>query len=240
MIGRRELASSIQAGDRIVSGLACESMACGRPTWAIAAFVCAELWVVDPCHAERVYRMVDNPAIQNGYLLDGTITTTDDAPFDSPLSEEEILGWDWSLSGNGSYSASSLQYTDDGRIALGVRITPTTIELPLATAENPGLAELQLQRSVPNRGLVGHSIRWNTQYDVALGARNISAAYQLGGDVVIGFWSGEVVVDHASTWVLARAVPEPASVVCVALAVISLLATCRARSSIGRPWAIEW
>ncbi|MCA9239635.1 MAG: hypothetical protein KDA37_05525, partial [Planctomycetales bacterium] len=50
-------------------------------------------------HAERIYRLVDYPDLQNGHTLSGTITTTDDAPDDGLLHAGEIVAWEWSSTG---------------------------------------------------------------------------------------------------------------------------------------------
>src|SRR5262245_31502657 len=75
--------------------------------------VVAAMWAgAGPCHAARVYQVVNYPLEQFGHTINGTITTTDDAPLDSILQATEILDWQWSITGPHAFSAMRNEFVD--------------------------------------------------------------------------------------------------------------------------------
>jgi hypothetical protein len=171
------------------------------------------------CRAERVYRLVDNPASQEGHFLNGTITTTNDAANDSSLDLAEILGWQWSVSGPHSFAASSQDFLNNTSIAIGVRITNQAISLPVATLSTPGPFRLSLSRETPMvRGAFVHSLFWSSLNTPSAGTRNIYSASYLQSDAILSFWSGNATFPSNSGWLIAVAVPEPSTVVLIVLA----------------------
>lgn len=171
------------------------------------ALICAA-----PCQAGRVYRLVDYPANQNGHFLKGTITTTDDAPSDSLLGLAEILSWQWNISGANTFAASSQDFLNDSSLVMGVQISNDAISIVPATIDNPFPGRvLQLSRETlsPRRGSLSHRLSWDTIY--VLGDTNIYSASRLVGDAIQSFWSDTVDVDSDATWLIAIAVPEPAT-----------------------------
>jgi hypothetical protein len=176
-----------------------------------------------PCSAARVYQLVNYPPDQDGYSLAGTITTTDQAPLDSILDVAEILDWQWSAAGPIPVVASRNDHVLDETVASGLRITNSTIELPLATPAHPQLAQLRLAKSasVP-RGSVGHRLIWSTRYDAVAGTTTSFSASTAHGDVLRGYWFGPSTGAGPTSWLIATAVPEPSGLGTVALSVAAV------------------
>jgi hypothetical protein len=156
---------------------------------AASAFVAVVASIAaSPCIAARVYQLVDYPADQDGNSLSGTITTTDSAPLDSILDTAEILEWQWSITGPIPVVASSSDFDFDDSEATRVRITNSSIELPLATTVDRETAYLGLARRSPvPRGAVGHRITWSTRYDSMTGPQTTYSASTMHGDVLRGY-----------------------------------------------------
>jgi hypothetical protein len=179
----------------------------------------AFLWIASvfffapPCHAGRVYQLIDYPANQNGHILKGTITTTDDASADSLLNVAEILSWQWSISGANTFAASSTEFLNETSVATGVQITTEAIALPIANFSAPGPFTLALARQSPGGrgGAYGHSLSWTSVNTPAAGTRNISSAARQRDDAFLSFWFGPATFASSSARVIAVAVPEPAT-----------------------------
>ena len=192
-------------------------------------------WLVPiTSYAERIYHFVDYPLLQAGHTLQGTITTTDDAPSDAILETEEILAWQWSvmgpnvrfsvMPGEDTFTATHDGHTENGTVATGVSISPTAIELPLATSENSNLAELLLWRFTPGgRGSFGYRLGWSTKFfDDGRGQHNHYRASNQRGDVINLFWAGSFSSSEDSNLLLAIAVPEPSTSALGYLALLGL------------------
>jgi hypothetical protein len=178
-----------------------------------------------PCHADHVYQLVDYPANQEGHTLNGTITTTNDAPNDSILDVAEILSWQWSISGPNSFAANSTEFLDNASIALGVQITTEAISLPAPTLSDPGPFRLVLSRrtSLGGRGELSHGLTWQSVNTPSAGTTNISSAGRMQGDAVQGFWSGSATFPGRLGWIVAVAVPEPTTMLLFSCAIPAAL-----------------
>jgi hypothetical protein len=167
--------------------------------------------------ADRVYKLVDYPANQMGHTLNGTITTTDDAPNDSLLDMAEILSWQWNISGPNSFAANSTQFLNNSSQAFGVRITPSSIALPVANLSNPGPFRLSLARSTPiSRGDFGHSLSWHSVNTPSAGTMNHSYSGRMDGDALQSYWHGPATFPSSSGWIVAIAIPEPTTSLLIA------------------------
>jgi hypothetical protein len=173
--------------------------------------ICLFLATCLPSRADRVYQLVDYPANQNGHTLNGTITTTDDAPNDSLLDVAEILSWQWGISGPNSFAANSTEFLTNSSVALGVQITTEAISLPAPTLSDPGPFRLVLSRrtSLGGRGELSHGLMWQSVNTPSAGTTNISSAGRMQGDAIQSFWSGSATFPGRSGWVAAVAIPEP-------------------------------
>lgn len=164
-------------------------------------------WV--PVHAQRVYQLVDYAALQNGYTLTGTITTSDTAPDDGLLTIEEVLDWQWSIAGQYAISASSgpLSLTDIQNIA----ITTSSITLPPVAN-----AQLILRDTInPGRGATVPRLYWSTAYDASnqTSLDRYSATMLFEGDVLVSQWYFETTSSGESPHLVATYVPEPSALV---------------------------
>jgi hypothetical protein len=169
------------------------------------------LLTITTARADHVYKLIDYPANQNGHTLNGTITTTDDAPNDSLLNVAEILSWQWSISGPNSFAANSTEFLDNASVALGVQITTEAISLPAPTLSDPGPFRLVLSRrtSLGGRGELSHGLMWHSVNTPSTGTTNISSAGRMQGDAIQSYWSGSATFPGRLGWVVAVAVPEP-------------------------------
>jgi hypothetical protein len=185
----------------------------GGTRWAsIAVGVLLVSMALVPCaQADRVYALVDYPAYQNGHALRGSITTTDDAPLDSLLTANEILSWNWQLSGANSLAATSTDFTVADKTSIQVRITESAIDLP-QDLSMIGPAILRLGRATPtSRGSFGHHIRWQARPLLSPSTpENAFDAAKFEGDAVLRYWSTNF-VPVSPYWTVAVAVPEPTS-----------------------------
>lgn len=161
--------------------------------------------------ADRVYALVDYPAYQNGHALRGSITTTDDAPLDSLLTTNEILAWNWQLSGANTFAATSTDFTIDDKTSVQVRITDSAIELP-QNLNLTGPAILRLGRATPlSRGILAHHIRWQSRPLLPPATpENTFGAAKVEGDAVLSYWNTNF-EPVSLYWTVAVAVPEPTS-----------------------------
>jgi hypothetical protein len=181
-----------------------------------------------PCRADRVYNLVDYPGNQEGHTLNGTITTTNDAPNDSLLDVAEILSWQWSITGPNSFAANSTDFLDNTSIALDVQITTQAIYLPATTLSDPGPFRLTLSRrtSLGGRGELSHGLAWQSVNTPSAGTTNFSSAGRMNGDAIQSFWSGSASFPGRLGWVVAVAVPEPTTML--------LLTACAIPSALWR------
>jgi hypothetical protein len=177
-----------------------------------------------PCRADRVYQLVDYPANQNGHTLNGTITTTDNAPTDSVLDLSEILSWQWSITGPNTFAANSTEFLDNTSLALGVQITTQAISLPVADFGDPGPFRLELSRrtSLGGRGQLSHSLAWQSVNTPSAGTTNFSSANRQDGDAVQSFWFGTATFPSSSSWVVAVAIPEPTTMLLTVCAMATI------------------
>jgi hypothetical protein len=169
------------------------------------------LLITTAANADRVYKLVDYPANQMGHTLNGTITTTDDAPNDSLLDVAEILSWQWSISGPNSFAANSSEFLTNNSMATAVRITTESIALPVANLSNPGPYRLSLSRltSLGSRGQLSHELSWLSANTPSAGTTNHSYGGRMSGDAIQSYWSGPATFPSSSGWIVAVAVPEP-------------------------------
>jgi hypothetical protein len=180
--------------------------------------------VATPCNAARVYQLVNYPTDQAMHSLSGTITTTDEAPLDSILETAEILDWQWSITGANTTIASRNDFLTDRTMASGIRISPTAIELPLGTPDNPLLRELVLSRetSLAPRGAYRHTLSWGSRWLIDTQEQfNRYSASSMQGDAIQGYWNTSGASLGPDSWVIARAVPEPATLIVGVLAILA-------------------
>jgi hypothetical protein len=85
-------------------------------------------------NAASIYRIVNNPAVQDGYTLSGTITTDGTT---GTIYGSNVLAWSFLVSnGVDTYSASSSQ-PGSSVIVDGIVATSDYLALPLSTVSNP-------------------------------------------------------------------------------------------------------
>ena len=176
--------------------------------------------------ADRVYQFVDYPDLQNGYTVAGTITTTDTAPDDSRLSEEEILDWQWSITGPNNFQRS---FHPDGFInALNVTVSPEHIGLPLHSTSSFSLSAPPnvVGSSRPNVFLHWLTFLCSESEDSCISRYTFGFS---GRDAVIPYWRSDI-PHETSTWTIAMAVPEPSSLLTVVILLLGFCA-CRRRGS---------
>ena len=185
--------------------------AVSQPSRILSACFIASLLIATmsvPSRADRVYQLIDIPSNQNGHSLNGTITTTDDAPNDSVLNVAEILGWQWSISGANSFSATSMDFLIDATTTFGVRISPDAISLPIGSRV-PSSALTLSRQFAGGRGPYIHELSWRVNDGNPTSA--LSSARRQDGDAGQSFWFGPATFPTSSGWVVAVAVPEPAT-----------------------------
>ena len=168
-------------------------------------------------YADRVYQLVDYPAVQSGYSLSGSITTTDDAPADRKLALNEVIDWQYHISGPVNLSATlgpnpifpSIPTTDIQNIS----ISSQAIELP-PVVESQVVSDISFidfidfMDGAPGWSIV--ALVWKTGLGDRRdpGTRVTTEAFTSEDPL----WSVENNVG-SSAWVIARYVPEPASIV---------------------------
>lgn len=179
--------------------------------------ICPLLLAAASAHAERIYHLVDYPDLQNGHTLSGTITTTDDAPDDGLLDAEEILAWQWSITGSRTFMQSSELETR--RIVDGMSISARGIELP---HDEPARFDL---RSDNRGGFDGNSfdLSWFAHNNTLAG--NFVYRSQLTGivegDLYRIFWDTERDSIDGGKHLIATAVPEPNLVVWLGVCILT-------------------
>jgi hypothetical protein len=182
--------------------------------------------------------MVNYPAFQSGFVLEGTITTTDDAPADSLLATEEILAWEYRATHSAAsfpgrlFTSDDTIYVNNTTAAIGVRITDSSIELPLATAEHPEYVGLVLGRQgfLP-RGLFGSNMIWQSQVSPPAGFGPYRTE-RYEGDIGLALWSTDPTGTTGPNWLIATIVPEPGSGALVGI--VGLVVSLFVRSVVSR------
>src|ERR1039458_5281797 len=85
-------------------------------------------------NAATIYKIVNNPAVQSGYTLSGTITTDGTT---GSIYASNVLAWSFSASNGGNtYSANSSQPGSSASFD-GIIATSDYLELPSSTMANP-------------------------------------------------------------------------------------------------------
>lgn len=189
----------------------------------------AQMTLVHATPAERVYRLVDYPHIQQtggpgGLLhhLSGTITTTDSAPDDGLLDAEEIVAWEWASTYWDHRPLEGDHQTHPRVRATGVSITPRSISFPL---DAPARFDLESYFN---------TLQWNTRVRIMDDAPVFSSSYflaEVGFDGYAIYWAADLASAGADSWVIATAVPEPATTAAAVMGVVLLMA--------ARPGAAE-
>ena len=171
-------------------------------------------------HAARIYSLIDYPDLQNGHSLRGTITTTDEAPDDGLLKVEEILDWEWEISGPNNLSATfnSLPPFESETAIQSVNISAAVIELPRVDNSMLSLS----QRAIAGRGLTIYNLVWFTRFDDSTNMiLQESAGGLSGGDFFSLFWRTPFENLDNSSLVIAKVVPEPSSATLTAFVALS-------------------
>ena len=169
-------------------------------------------------HAARIYNIVDYPDLQNGHSLSGTITTTDDAPDDGMLQEEEVLDWHWEISGPNNITADWVE--ENSVFTNNILITEDQIQLVLDS--NSGMVLITPQ-DFPTVSLQWVTIK--TSVDENLFFSEVAAGF-IGRDGLIPYWTSQVETNGETNWVIATVVPEPAAIF-IGIVFIITLTTCR-------------
>lgn len=90
--------------------------------------------------ADIMYSIVNNPAVQGGYTLSGTITTNGNL---GTITAQDILAWNYLVTnGVTTYSANSSQSGSHIGMDGSIIATSDYIELPSATVSNPSTLNL--------------------------------------------------------------------------------------------------
>ncbi len=165
-------------------------------------------------YAGQIYQLVDYPDLQNGYSLSGTIEVSEHAATDGMLLAEEITDWFWLADGPATYSGR-LQATDQPTRAVGIEIDSRGIYL-----SNANDVRFVLEDAFEPREL--RTLVW-------LGTNNGTTDYFLTGfregDIGFDAWDSRFTRDPPERrWLIARAIPEPSSMLAAALAAYSWLA----------------
>lgn len=161
--------------------------------------------VTDDCAAARIYKLVDYPALQNGYTLNGTITVADTATDDSVLAVSEVLSWNWRVSGAGQLHASGNSPPQINSIV----VTENAILFPLEAVANDAILRLRdptLTGRTPQPTLL-----WYHGFDDEIGELVPTFTAGSATDVFVEAWSSRLVNNGAPYLVVARYVPEPAT-----------------------------
>ena len=184
------------------------------------------LLFTSPAHAARIYELVNYPDLQNGHTLTGTITTTDNAPDDGLLALEEILDWQWSVSGANSFLAQKSDFFSEESGTTGVSISDRSISINLQTSNR---AMLRLNRSDISgdfpQEINGHDLTWIKDDPAQTVTGTRYGAWSSQGGELTDFWLGVGLSDKNSIWEIAIAIPEPtttALIIPVALATLAL------------------
>jgi len=162
--------------------------------------------------ADRSYSIQNNPDLQNGWTLSGTITT--DGTIGS-IQSSNIMAWTWTITkGVNSFTASSTDPGADAEV-MNSGITATAAGLlllpggPIVPSNSLGLIE------IPN-GLLFFSPQQPVSSSVIVWQRNglgsILLVAGIAGQPIAG-WQDPAIGSGSSSWLIASpaAVPEPAS-----------------------------
>lgn len=156
-------------------------------------------------HAERVYRLVDYPDLQNGHSLSGTITTTDDAPEDGLLISEEITNWSWTVTG--AHIATQSSEVETLKVLQGIGITDDAILLPQWKE-----ARLELRSSLEIGFGESFFLRWVSRPDTSNSSFTYSTSLTgFDGDLPRSFWVADLHSMPSRMHAIATAVPGPGS-----------------------------
>jgi len=86
--------------------------------------------IVTPANADLVYEFVNHVGDQNGQTITGTITTVDTAVNDGYLRSNEVVSWQWSVSGPNASSVTNTSANATISIQGDVLINSNQISLP--------------------------------------------------------------------------------------------------------------
>lgn len=182
-----------------------------------------------PAHAERVYHLVDYPALQNGHTLSGTITTTDDAPADGILKTAEILDWHWSITGQNPYSAYYNPSPPTGlttNLAQNIAISASIIGLPMDAAARLYLNHFPMTGAPP--GSIELFLSWQTFLNNQGTYASSSALQYPARDTQIPIWTS-FLTSPSNIWLVAVAIPEPSIFISLLLLIVTACNTRRSR-----------
>ena len=150
--------------------------------------------------AARIYNIIDYPDLQSGHSLNGTITTTDDAPDDGMLQEEEVLDWHWEISGPNNISAD---WVEENSVFIdNIRITEDQILFRLDSISIMRLITPQLNPTVSLQWITIESSPYHSFFQAGFGGR----------DALIPYWTGNISSVKEIEWTIATAIPEPSAI----------------------------
>ena len=134
----------------------------------IAVGLAAGLPMLPAAHATTIYRIVNNPAVQSGYTLSGTITTDGTL---GTIYSTNVVAWSFlATNGVNAYSANSSQPGSSVYID-GIVATPDYLELPSSTVSSPydinlngATSGLQWSGSTLQSGAFTSALHWNSTW----------------------------------------------------------------------------
>ena len=188
---------------------------------ACAAVALATAMLPPTAKADIIYSILNLPADQNGYTLDGTITTDGTI---GPITMSNIKDWTWTATnGVSTYSGSSLQMDSHAGIFGPVIATSDYIAIPLIDPNNG----IYLSSVMPPPGYNGYT---SMGLQFSAHSTSVLTALHWGNGSSSTFtpwwtdWISPVPNQVADGFAFANAVPEPSSVALVGIGAIGLLA----------------
>ena len=186
-----------------------------------------------PANAARIYNIVDYPDLQNGHSLSGTITTTDEAPDDGLLQEEEILDWEWEISGDNSFHASFDESNHLSTVSRShVSISKSEIGIRLDDFAILRFTEFPMPENPTERGLIWFSGTDIMDPNEVLFSETI--AYYSDEDnrrSPIAIWNNLLPSSSSDYWTVAVVIPEPSAVILLLANMVTLTLMLRSCSS---------
>jgi hypothetical protein len=195
------------------------------PALVAVLFSAVLLAAINKSKADIIYQIIDDQAVQNGYMLSGTITTDGNM---GNLSSSDIRGWSWSVTnGVNTYSANSTQPGTSSGISPGdIFATSSYIALYSTTdLANAGGMGMGAPISVPGHGQLTSYIQW-TQSTLEANAFTSAVYFEPGFPNNGTPWWTDLITSTPynlpNGWEIANdgvaAVPEPSSLTLLASA----------------------
>lgn len=162
------------------------------------------LTIALPASADLEYQFVDYPDLQNGHTLSGLLTLSDSAADNGFLTNEEILDWNFAVTGPRTYGSSKV--ADSFVISGEVLIDTESIKIVFPEEDDTNAFDL-----TDNSG--GPTLRYQLVNDIdGVGIIDLYGSTENGSnDEAWQFFGGTLGGSVTEGWVIATAVPEPSS-----------------------------